>query len=123
RDPQGKARGRPASDGPAGTGTGEAREHAGRATGHPDHGPGGQVRGARQANIPPAGDAAQDDARGQGDPGSGRDRRGRAGDEGDQVMADATTTPAGTATDQPTTGKRVMQGIVTRDKTAKTRRV
>src|SRR5207253_3140320 len=37
--------------------------------------------------------------------------------------ADATTTPAGTAAGKPTTGKRVMQGIVTRDKTAKTRRV
>src|SRR5438552_5774403 len=37
-------------------------------------------------------------------------------------MADATTTPAGTAAGKPTTGKRVMQGIVTRDKTAKTRR-
>ena len=34
-------------------------------------------------------------------------------------MADATTTPAG----ETKTGRRVLQGTVTRDKTAKTRRV
>lgn len=37
-------------------------------------------------------------------------------------MADATTTPAQTA-ETKTTGRRVLQGIVTRDKNAKTRRV
>lgn len=35
-------------------------------------------------------------------------------------MADTTTPPAG---DAKTTGKRVLQGVVTRDKTLKTRRV
>src|SRR3954468_13286857 len=37
-------------------------------------------------------------------------------------MADATTTPAGTPAEKMT-GKRVLQGTVTRDKNAKTRRV
>ena len=37
-------------------------------------------------------------------------------------MADATTTPAGT-TPAKTTGKRLLQGTVTRDKNLKTRRV
>ena len=37
-------------------------------------------------------------------------------------MADATTTPADTAGGK-TTGKRLLQGTVTRDKNAKTRRV
>ena len=36
-------------------------------------------------------------------------------------MADTTNTPAGTTT--KTTGRRVLEGIVTRDKMAKTRRV
>ena len=38
-------------------------------------------------------------------------------------MADATTTPTGPATGEKATGQRVLQGIVTRDKNAKTRRV
>src|SRR3954470_2033501 len=37
-------------------------------------------------------------------------------------MAD-TTTPAAPATGEKTTGRRILEGIVTRDKTSKTRRV
>ena len=38
-------------------------------------------------------------------------------------MADDTTTPAGQAGPEKKTGRRVVQGIVTRDKNPKTRRV
>jgi small subunit ribosomal protein S17 len=38
-------------------------------------------------------------------------------------MADTNGTPAPTATPTKTTGQRILQGVVTRDKTSKTRRV
>jgi small subunit ribosomal protein S17 len=38
-------------------------------------------------------------------------------------MADTSGTPATTTTPTKTTGRRILQGIVTRDKTSKTRRV
>src|SRR5262249_3063466 len=110
-DPQGAEGNRAAQDDPARPRTREAQGVAGRATRHANHEPDGegQGRGARQADCSPATAAAPALPCRQGH-----------GSEGDQVMADATTTPEAGA---KTTGPRHLQGIVTRDKNAKTRRV